>query len=81
MYQSFEKKLANIRKKQFFLRFSKPHSGVLAQGSSSSIKKYGSSYIAASYIKYLESAGARVVPILVNQTDEYYGNIFKSLNG
>eukprot|EP00057_Strongylocentrotus_purpuratus_P032471 XP_787753.2 PREDICTED: gamma-glutamyl hydrolase [Strongylocentrotus purpuratus] len=59
----------------------RPIIGVLAQGSSSSIKKYGSSYIAASYIKYLESAGARVVPILVNQTDEYYGNIFKSVNG
>ncbi|XP_041474547.1 gamma-glutamyl hydrolase A-like [Lytechinus variegatus] len=59
----------------------RPVVGVLAQGSSSSIKKYGASYIAASYIKYLESAGARVVPVLVNQTDEYYNNIFKSLNG
>nr|XP_046195008.1 gamma-glutamyl hydrolase-like isoform X2 [Oncorhynchus gorbuscha] len=36
-----------------------------------------SSYIAASYIKYLESAGARVVPI---RTDEEYEKIFNSIN-
>ncbi|KAM4740234.1 gamma-glutamyl hydrolase [Anableps anableps] len=41
----------------------------------------GSSYIAASYIKYLESAGARVVPIRINRTEEEYIKIFNSING
>lgn len=41
----------------------------------------GSSYIAASYVKYLESAGARVVPIRIHQTDEEYEKIFHSING
>ncbi|XP_061926241.1 zgc:171566 [Entelurus aequoreus] len=41
----------------------------------------GSSYIAASYIKYLESAGARVVPIRVNHTEEEFAKIFSSING
>jgi hypothetical protein len=37
-----------------------PVIGVLTQDS---FGNYGKSYIAASYIKFLESAGARVVPI------------------
>ncbi|XP_064823416.1 zgc:171566 [Oncorhynchus masou masou] len=41
----------------------------------------GSSYITASYVKYLESAGARVVPIRINRTDEEYEKIFNSING
>ncbi|XP_056155611.1 gamma-glutamyl hydrolase [Lampris incognitus] len=39
------------------------------------------SYIAASYVKFLESAGARVVPIMVNQTLEEYKTLFNSING
>jgi len=39
------------------------------------------SYIAASYVKYLESAGARVVPILTYQDDDYYTRIADSVNG
>ena len=39
------------------------------------------SYIGAAYVKYIEQAGARVVPVLINQTDEYYDTIFKSTNG
>uniref|UniRef100_A0A8C9XKR7 folate gamma-glutamyl hydrolase n=1 Tax=Sander lucioperca TaxID=283035 RepID=A0A8C9XKR7_SANLU len=41
----------------------------------------GSSYIAASYVKYLEGAGARVVPIRINRTEQEYTNIFYSING
>ncbi|XP_025763354.1 gamma-glutamyl hydrolase isoform X2 [Oreochromis niloticus] len=41
----------------------------------------GSSYIAASYVKYLEAAGARVVPIRINRTEEEYAKIFNSING
>ena len=39
------------------------------------------SYIAASYVKFVESGGARVVPILINQPDDYYQMIFSSTNG
>lgn len=39
------------------------------------------SYIAASYVKFYESAGARVVPILINQDDEYYRSMAASING
>ncbi|CAB4058154.1 GGH [Lepeophtheirus salmonis] len=37
--------------------------------------------IAASYIKIVETGGARAVPILCNQTDEYYEKMFQSTNG
>ena len=43
--------------------------------------KFGSSYIAASYVKFLESAGARIVPIRLNLSDEEYDRIFHSING
>ncbi|CAL1596094.1 unnamed protein product [Knipowitschia caucasica] len=39
------------------------------------------SYIAASYVKTLESAGARVVPIMIDQTEEEYKTIFHAING
>ena len=39
------------------------------------------SYIAASYVKFVESGGARVVPVLINQPEEYYRMIFNSING
>ncbi|XP_068234751.1 gamma-glutamyl hydrolase-like isoform X2 [Palaemon carinicauda] len=38
-------------------------------------------YIAASYVKFFETGGARVVPILINQNETYYRNIVKSVNG
>lgn len=41
----------------------------------------GSSYIAASYVKYLESGGARVIPIRINRSEEEYEKIFFSING
>lgn len=31
-----------------------------------------SNFIAASYVKAVESSGARVVPIVVNKTESYY---------
>lgn len=38
--------------------------GILAQESDfKTFERFGRSYIAASYVKFLESAGARVVPI------------------
>ncbi|XP_060789230.1 gamma-glutamyl hydrolase-like [Neoarius graeffei] len=38
-------------------------------------------YIAASYVKYLESAGARVVPVMINRTEDEYTVLFRSING
>lgn len=38
-------------------------------------------YIAASYVKFLEAAGARVAPILINKTDDEYKALFDSING
>ncbi|XP_042255871.1 gamma-glutamyl hydrolase [Thunnus thynnus] len=58
----------------------RPIIGVLTQEVYSP-KPHQTSYIAASYVKYLESAGARVVPVLINQTLEEYKTLFNSING
>ncbi|XP_072947625.1 gamma-glutamyl hydrolase-like isoform X2 [Epargyreus clarus] len=39
------------------------------------------SYIAASYVKDVESAGARVVPIMIGRDRSYYENIMSKING
>ncbi|KAL6464856.1 hypothetical protein MHYP_G00271730 [Metynnis hypsauchen] len=60
----------------------RPVIGVLAQENlEGDPHAQGSSYIAASYVKYLESAGARVVPIRINGTEEDYTKIFYAING
>ena len=41
----------------------------------------GRSYIAASYVKYIESAGARAVPVTTTMTREEIEEIFNSVNG
>ena len=61
---------------------SNPVIGVLSQsyfGSNRDDKKQ--SYIAASYVKFLESAGARVIPVLTNQSDSYYEEVYQNTNG
>lgn len=55
-----------------------PIIGVLAQEFG---RNTTTSYIAASYVKFLESGGARVIPVMINQTDEEYKALFNSLNG
>ncbi|XP_069387603.1 gamma-glutamyl hydrolase-like [Paralichthys olivaceus] len=61
---------------------SRPIIGVLAQETTKyTYETLGSSYIAASYVKFLELAGARVVPVRVNLTEEEYTKIFNSING
>ncbi|XP_041045515.1 gamma-glutamyl hydrolase [Carcharodon carcharias] len=59
----------------------RPIIGILAQKASSNLAKFGSSYIAASYVKYIESAGARVVPISIELTEAQYQKLFYSING
>jgi len=39
------------------------------------------SYIAASYVKYIESAGARVVPVTTTMSSQEVEDIFNSVNG
>ncbi|XP_049709983.1 gamma-glutamyl hydrolase [Elephas maximus indicus] len=59
----------------------KPIIGILMQRCHNKMKNLGKYYIAASYVKYLESAGARVVPVRLNLTDQEYEKLFKSING
>ncbi|XP_058487531.1 zgc:171566 [Solea solea] len=60
----------------------RPIIGVLAQENRSADEfAQGSSYIAASYIKYLEGAGARVAPIRMGLKDKEYVRLFYSING
>ncbi|XP_061569368.1 gamma-glutamyl hydrolase [Cololabis saira] len=61
-------------------RNDRPIIGVLAQEVFSP-KPNESAYIAASYVKFLESAGARVVPVMIKQTLEEYKTLFNSING
>ncbi|XP_043477631.1 gamma-glutamyl hydrolase A-like [Leptopilina heterotoma] len=39
------------------------------------------SYIAASYVKFIEGAGARCVPIWIGRNDSYYEDIMSKING
>ncbi|EDO44920.1 predicted protein [Nematostella vectensis] len=61
----------------------RPIIGVLSQDSSGfkNLGKHGKSYIASSYIKYLEAAGARVVPIRNDLTKSELTKLFYSING
>jgi gamma-glutamyl hydrolase len=59
----------------------RPVVGVLTQQSLHSIEKWGNSYIAASYVKYLEAAGARVVPIFDNWTISEIDYAFDQIDG
>ncbi|XP_035944825.1 gamma-glutamyl hydrolase isoform X2 [Halichoerus grypus] len=60
----------------------KPIIGVLMQKCrNKDMRSLGKYYIAASYVKYLESAGARVVPVRPDLTDEEYEKLFQSING
>lgn len=38
-------------------------------------------HIASSYVKWVESAGAQAIPILLNQDEAYYERVFKQTNG
>ncbi|XP_063779852.1 gamma-glutamyl hydrolase [Pseudophryne corroboree] len=60
----------------------RPVIGVLAQETHfHNLLPLGRSYIAASYVKTLESAGARVYPIRINLSESEYVKIFNSING
>jgi hypothetical protein len=60
-----------------------PIIGIFTQPSSSSDPNCGGDclYLAASYVKQMESAGARVVPINYYAEKDELDHLFKSLNG
>ncbi|XP_072307373.1 gamma-glutamyl hydrolase-like [Eucyclogobius newberryi] len=58
----------------------RPIIGVIAQDTKNPTPER-QSFIAASYVKFLEAAGARVVPIHINKSDDEYKALFKSING
>jgi len=39
------------------------------------------SYLAASYVQWVQAGGARVVPVIIGREKEYYEELFKSING
>lgn len=47
----------------------------------SDMEKMGTYSLNTSYIKNIESSGARCVPIFPNESEEYYRRLFKKLNG
>ncbi|KJE96753.1 gamma-glutamyl hydrolase A [Capsaspora owczarzaki ATCC 30864] len=55
----------------------RPIIGILAQPGPNT----GEQYIAASYVKYVEAAGARVAPIFYNETADNVRTLVASLNG
>jgi gamma-glutamyl hydrolase len=59
----------------------RPIIGILTQPTGSSLAPLGSSYIAASYVKWIESAGARVVPIPHNADTDTLDALLSSING
>lgn len=60
----------------------RPIIGILAQDTFGYMKRtFGPTYIVASYVKYIESAGGRVVPIRNNLTEKQLEELFHSING
>jgi gamma-glutamyl hydrolase len=60
----------------------RPVIGVLAQPlSENQVSEDRNSYIAASYVKFIEGAGARVVPIPYDLPKQQLYNLFQQLNG
>uniref|UniRef100_A0A8C6WNB4 folate gamma-glutamyl hydrolase n=1 Tax=Neogobius melanostomus TaxID=47308 RepID=A0A8C6WNB4_9GOBI len=72
--------LLTLSNLSFATRNDRPIIGVLAQEVFKP-QPDATSYIAASYVKFLESAGARVIPVMINQTEEEYTALFHSING
>lgn len=60
----------------------RPIIGILAQEvTDAALKKFGDTFIPASYVSYIESGGARVMPIKLNQSFAEHEKTFRSING
>lgn len=62
-------------------RDSRPIIGILTQPTRKEPNALGASYLAASYVKWVESSGARVVPVRYELGAEYLSRTFRSVNG
>ncbi|XP_031551380.1 gamma-glutamyl hydrolase-like [Actinia tenebrosa] len=62
-------------------RTERPIIGILAETTHGKAAEYGKFYIAASYVKYVEAAGGRVVPIFPNATVDQVKQLFQYING
>ena len=72
----------NVESHERKIRTNRPIIGILTQTTNlTPIKYLGHTFIYASYVKFLESAGARVVPIFYNRTRNQTHNLCKSING
>ncbi|OQR71828.1 gamma-glutamyl hydrolase A-like [Tropilaelaps mercedesae] len=58
----------------------RPVIGILAQDYYGPVENK-TSFIAASYVKWIEGAGARVLPIFLNKTEAYYDEVINLVNG
>ncbi|KAK9527485.1 hypothetical protein VZT92_014044 [Zoarces viviparus] len=58
-----------------------PHAAREPQVADPCPKPNQTAYIPASDVKFLESGGARVVPVMLSQTLEEYKRLFNSING
>ncbi|KAK2156271.1 hypothetical protein LSH36_217g04053 [Paralvinella palmiformis] len=56
----------------------RPVIGILAQAAS---LQDGDSYIFSAYVKFIEQAGALVVPLRIKESKGYYKTLFEKLNG
>ncbi|XP_018785744.1 PREDICTED: gamma-glutamyl hydrolase A [Bactrocera latifrons] len=64
----------------------RPIVGILTQEVSNFVRRHYpdkdyNSYIAASYVKFIEGAGGRVVPIWIDRERKYYEDIMSKING
>ncbi|CAF1181881.1 unnamed protein product [Rotaria sordida] len=70
------------KKKDLTIENTRPIIGILTQPTPTVwLKPNRTTYLAASYVKYIEATGAQVVPIRMYQTTDYYLHLFNSLNG
>ncbi len=62
----------------------RPIVGILAEDLPASLSKLfpnASSYVGASYVKWVEAAGARAAPVFIGKENSYYERVFETLNG
>jgi len=74
--------VSQINGKDLAVENTRPIIGILTQPTPSDWRKANrTTYLAASYVKYVEATGAQVVPIAMYQSIDYYLHLFNSLNG
>ncbi|KAL0271748.1 UNVERIFIED_CONTAM: hypothetical protein PYX00_008746 [Menopon gallinae] len=86
LFQAFDitESQPNYRRSTCNVLNNRPIVGVLTQEVTGKLVEYYGNhyaYIASSYVKYLESAGSRVIPIWIGQRKEYYRSILSFVNG